>query len=87
MGGRQYLSFLADYSGGMLFEALRMEDLSPAYEAIARELSSQYSIGFYPTNRRHEGKYRKIEVKVTKPGLYVQTRKGYYEPDDSKKKR
>ncbi len=87
MGGRQYLAELADYSGGMVFEALKMEDLTPANEAIARELSSQYSIGYYPTNPRHEDKYRKAEVKVTKPGLYVQTRKGYYEPDDSRKKR
>jgi Ca-activated chloride channel family protein len=87
MGGRQYLAELADYSGGTVLEALRMEDLTPAYEAIARELSSQYSIGYYPTNPRHEGKYRKVEVKVTKPGLYVQTRKGYYEPDSSRKKR
>lgn len=64
-----------------------MEDLPPAYEAIARELSSQCSIGCYPTNPRHEGKYRRVEVKVTKPGLYVQTRKGYHEPDSSRKKR
>jgi hypothetical protein len=71
----------------ILLPLYSLEDLTPAYEAIARKLSSQYSIGFYPTNRRHEGKYRKTEVKVTKPGLYVQTRKGYYEPDDSKKKR
>ena len=88
MGGRQYLSEIADYSGGMVIEARRMEDLTPAYEAIARELSSQYSIGYYPTNPRHEGKYRKIDVKIiTKSGLYVQTRKGYYEPDLSRKKR
>jgi hypothetical protein len=40
-----------------------------------------------PADLRHEGKYRKVEVKVTKPGLYVQTRKGYYEPDSSRKKR
>lgn len=87
MGGREYLTQLADYSGGTVLEARRMEDLTPDYEAIARELSSQYSIGYYPTNHRHEGKYRKVAVKVTKPGLYVQTREGYYEPDSSLKKR
>jgi VWFA-related protein len=87
MGGRQYLSDLADYSGGKVFEALRMEDLTPAYDAIARELSSQYSIGYYPTNLRHDGKYRRIDVKVSRPGLYVQTRAGYYAPDDTRKQK
>jgi len=86
MGGRQYLSDLTDYSGGRVFDALKMEDLSPAFDAIVQELSSQYTIGYYPTNARHDGKYRRVDVKVSKPGLYVQTRQGYYAADDSKKK-
>ena len=43
MGERQYLEQFADYSGGMVIEALKMEDLTPAYEAIARELGSRAS--------------------------------------------
>ncbi|MBZ5494899.1 MAG: VWA domain-containing protein [Acidobacteriia bacterium] len=86
MGGRQYLSNLADYSGGMVFDALRMEDLGLAFEAIAQQLTSQYSIGYYPTNSKHDGKYRRVEVKVSRPGLYVQTRQGYFAPYDKKQK-
>ena len=80
LGGRQYLSDLADYSGGRVFDALTMEDLGSAFEAIAAELTSQYSIGYYPTNTKRDGKYRRVTVKVTRPGLYVETRKGYYAP-------
>jgi VWFA-related protein len=87
MGGRQYLTDLAENSGGMVFSAPKMEDLGPAFEAIARELTSQYSIGYYPTNRKRDGGYRKVEVKATRPGLYVQTRKGYWAADDSIRRR
>jgi len=87
MGGRQYLSDLADLSGGMVLDALKMEDLGPAFDAIVQQLSSQYSIGYYPTNAKHDGKYRRIEVKMKRSGLYVQTRQGYYAPyNDPKKK-
>lgn len=84
--GRQYLMDLADNSGGMVFEATRVEDLRPAFKAIARELTSQYSIGYYPTNPNHDGKYRKVHLKVKRPDLHVQTRKGYWSPDDTIKK-
>jgi len=87
MGGRQYLSDLAEYSGGRVFDALTMEDLGPSFDAIAQELTSQYSIGYCPTNTKHDGRYRKVTVKVKRPGHYVQTRQGYWAPDDSRKKR
>jgi Ca-activated chloride channel homolog len=87
MGGRQYLTDLAELSGGMVFEALNMEDLGPAFDAIAQQLASQYSIGYYPSNQKHDGKYRKIEVKMNRSGLYVQARQGYFAPyTDPKKK-
>jgi len=87
MGGRQYLTDLAENSGGRVFDALKMEDLGPAFEAIANEISSQYSIGYYPTNRKRDGSYRKVEVRVSRQGLYVQTRQGYWAVDDRKNRK
>ena len=77
-GGRSYLANLAEYSGGMVFDALVMDSLGPAFEQIARELSSQYSIGYYSRNANRDGKFRKIVVKVKKPDLVARTKKGYY---------
>ena len=45
---------------------------------VAKELASQYSIGYYSNNTKNDGKFRKIQVKVNKPGLVVRTKKGYY---------
>jgi Ca-activated chloride channel homolog len=83
LSGRQYLMDLAGSSGGMVLEPAKVRDLGPAFQSIARELTNQYSIGYYPTNRNHDGKFRKVEVKVSRSDLHVQTRKGYWAPDDA----
>jgi VWFA-related protein len=83
MRGHKYLEDLASYSGGVVFDALSMNDLGPAFDEIAKELASQYSIGYYPANKNRDGKFRKIEVKLKdKPGLVARTKKGYYAPKD-----
>jgi VWFA-related protein len=76
--GRRYLEELSELSGGRVFDALAMQDLGPAFEQIARELASQYSIGYYSTNTKTDGKFRKVEVRVKRPGLVARTKKGYY---------
>ena len=78
--GRDYLSKLCEYSGGVFFDG--MSDLSYAFEQVAKELASQYSIGYYPSNSRHDGKFHKVEVKVKKAGLVARTKKGYFAKKD-----
>jgi len=80
MAGRNYLNKLTEYSGGLLFDG--MQDLSGAFEQVAKELASQYSIGYYSTNTKHDGKFRKVEVKMSKPGLVARTKKGYFAKKD-----
>jgi len=76
MLGRSYLEELAKNSGGLVLDGNK--DLRWAFEEIARELACQYSIGYYPTNSNHDGKFRKIKIKMKNPDLRVRTRKGYY---------
>jgi VWFA-related protein len=83
--GRGYLNELAGYSGGKVFDAQQLQDLGPAFEEIAKELSSQYSIGYYSKNQKRNGKFRRIEVKIKKAGLVARTKKGYYAPKEEKR--
>ena len=53
-------------------------------EKVARELRAYYLIGYIPTNPRHDGKFRKIQVEVRRPGVQVRARKGYYAPEEGK---
>jgi Ca-activated chloride channel family protein len=81
--GREYLGKLAEFSGGLVFEG--MQDLSYAFAEVARELASQYSIGYYSTDTRHDGKFRNVEVRLNKPDLVARTKKGYFAKKDRKK--
>lgn len=81
-GGKRYLESLAENSGGILFDG--MNNLESAFSEVAKELASQYSIGYYSSDERRDGKFRKVQVKLTKPGLVARTKKGYYTKKDKK---
>ncbi len=67
-------------TGGRVIEVgNKYEKVKKAFDEIAAELRSQYSIGYTPTNTARDGSFRKIELR-SKQGYRVQTRKGYYAP-------
>jgi Ca-activated chloride channel family protein len=76
--GHEYMMKLSQYSGGFLFEASKADNLRSAFQRVARELSNQYSIGYYPKALSPDGEFHKVEVRVNKPGLKVRTRQGYF---------
>jgi VWFA-related protein len=75
---QQSLQVLADQTGG--FAAINRNDFAGAFERVVRENSSYYVIGYYPTNDRRDGRFRRIEVRVKRPGLQVRARRGYVAP-------
>ncbi len=69
---------LAEETGGRVIEVgNKFDKLKQAFDQISAELRSQYNIGYTPTNSKHDGSYRKIEVK-SKQAYRVQARRGYY---------
>jgi VWFA-related protein len=72
---------MAQETGGRMIEVgNKFEKLKEAFDQIANELRSQYSIGYTPSNPARDGKFRKVEIKSTKKELRVQSRNGYYAP-------
>jgi VWFA-related protein len=72
------LRVLAANTGG--FAALNRNDFDSAFERLVQENSQYYLLGYYSSNSRRDGRYRKIEVRVKRPGLrVVRARNGYYE--------
>ncbi len=49
-----------------------------ALDAIDRSTRFQYLLGYSPTNSAWDGRYRRIQVKVNRPGVTVASRSGYY---------
>ena len=76
---------LAEPSGG---RAYRLEQahrggvdlVDQAVVEIARELRLQYTLVYYPTNTRKDGKFRRIKVETTRPGVTIRARAGYWAP-------
>jgi VWFA-related protein len=73
---------LAADTGGF---SVRDNDLALGLERIERESTSYYLLGYKPTNTRADGRFRKITVKVARPGVRVGARRGYYAPDANTK--
>lgn len=71
---------MAEQTGGRMITVNNPDKLNKAFSDISNELRSQYNIGYYPTNAKHDGSFRKIEVKAN--GYKIQARKGYYAPID-----
>jgi VWFA-related protein len=72
------LRTLSDETGG--FAAVNRNDFDGAFERLVRDNSTYYVLGYYPTNDRRDGRFRKIDVRVKRPGLQVRSRKGYQAP-------
>ena len=69
---------LAESTGG--FALVNSNQYNDAFERIVRENSSYYMLGFTSANTRRDGKYRRIEIRMKRPGLVVRARQGYIAP-------
>lgn len=78
------LKELAAATGGRAYFPANLSQVTPICQEVAREIRSQYTIGYYPTNMAHDGSFRMVSVKVIPPKgmgkLDVLTRAGYYAP-------
>ncbi len=81
---RREMNDLAKTSGGKIFTAATLGDARAAFSQVAQEIGTQYSLGYYPTNKVRDGKFRAIRVEVRgvsdKP--QVSAREGYYAPKE-----
>jgi Ca-activated chloride channel family protein len=84
VNGPRLLSQLAEQTGGRAFTASDANDLPSIAARIAIELRNQYVLAYRSKNRNKDGKYRKVEVKITAPpgiaSLKAHWRLGYYAP-------
>jgi Ca-activated chloride channel family protein len=80
MDQRMRLRTLAELTGGQAFFPDALKELDGTYARVLAEMRAQYTIGYLSTNARTDGSWRKVEVKVQRPGLKIRTRRGYFAP-------
>jgi Ca-activated chloride channel family protein len=84
LNGPGLLSEMAEQTGGRHFAVENLNDLPDVAAKIGIELRNQYILGYTPTNKERDGKYRKIKVTLVQPKglplLHATWRQGYYAP-------
>jgi VWFA-related protein len=80
---QQTLHRLAAATGGQAFFPISLKDLDKMYEKILGEIAARYSLGYLSTNKKHDGTWRDVKVRILRDGLKdvkIRTRPGYYAP-------
>ncbi len=79
---QEVMATLSSETGGKAF--FDSNDFAPAFAQVQDDTSAYYAIGFRSTNPARDGKYRRLTVKVDRPGVKLEYRKGYFAPADFK---
>lgn len=80
---RLRLQQLAEATGGQAIFPMSTKQLDEVYERILQELNARYTLGYVSTDRRADGAWRNVEIRLTRPelkGAKIRTRQGYFAP-------
>jgi VWFA-related protein len=80
MGQQMRLTQIAREAGGEAFFPKSANEIHQVYARILDEVSSRYTLGYVSTNPRTDGRFRRVEVRLTRPdlrGAKVRSRSGY----------
>ncbi|HEU4596485.1 MAG TPA: VWA domain-containing protein [Pyrinomonadaceae bacterium] len=80
LGGGGALKHFASKSGGRYVSSPGGRALGEAFAKIVEELSNQYTVGYRPSNRARDGRWRTIELKLAREDVKARTRTGYKAP-------
>jgi Ca-activated chloride channel homolog len=84
LNGPSLLAEITEMTGGRLFTVENPNELPDTAAKIGMELRNQYTLGYRPSNKAHDAKWRKIKIKVRPPKglppLKVYSKTGYYAP-------
>ncbi len=71
---------LTEAAGGQAFFPSNMKDVEGAYDKVLAQINAQYHLGYLSANTATDGAWRKVEIKVRRPGTRVRGRQGYFAP-------
>ena len=76
------MQLMANNSGGKVFPVADLSEARLAFQKVAQDIGTKYSLGYYPSNDKRDGSYRKIkiELKGIPVGATVRAREGYTAP-------
>jgi Ca-activated chloride channel homolog len=78
--GRGEMKDFANQTGAQYIHSPKGDNLQEALNNVIEELRNQYTLTYYTSNGKRDGRYRKINVTIANPKLSARTRRGYYAP-------
>jgi Ca-activated chloride channel family protein len=78
--GMAEMKEFADKTGGRYIHSPQGDKLEEEFTNVVDELRNQYTITYYPTNSKRDGRWRRLGVNVSRQALTTRTRKGYWAP-------
>ena len=78
----EVMATLSSDTGGKAF--FDSNDFAPAFAQVQHDTSAYYAIGYHSANPARDGKYRRLTIKINRPGIKLEYRPGYYAPSDFK---
>jgi Ca-activated chloride channel family protein len=89
--GERALETLTSETGGIFYRPLAtpgiqgeetdeqsIRELDRAFNDLAEQVRWQYTLGYYSTNDKRDGSFRKLAIRIKKPGYTARARLGYY---------
>ena len=76
------LKKLSRGTGGRVIRVGPQHEMAQAFNEVAEELRTEYLLGYTSSNGKHDGKFRRIDVRACHGTCKVQARRGYYAPKD-----
>jgi len=70
---------MARETGGRAY--VNQNEIKVGVERAFEDTAAAYTLGYYPENKKYDGKYRQIKVKVKRDGVDIQNRQGYFAID------
>jgi Ca-activated chloride channel family protein len=78
--GQSEMKEFASQTGGRYVHSPQGDKLEEAFTNIVEELRNQYTLTYYSSNQKRDGRWRKLNVSASRTGLQTRTRKGYWAP-------
>lgn len=78
---RLVLQRIAEETGGRAYFPMSVKELDKIYSQIAAEIRAQYTLGYVSSNTVSDGRWRKVDVTVTRPDMKdvkIRSRRGYF---------
>jgi Ca-activated chloride channel family protein len=84
LNGPSLLSEVTEMTGGRVFSVEKLDELPDIASKIGMELRNQYVLGYKPSNKAHDARWRKVKIRLRAPKglppLSIYSKTGYYAP-------